>query len=405
MDTLAEDPGHRPAPLIVMVRDDAALAAAIAEQLKRAGHAVCVVDSPAGAASAGAAEQVVAIVVHRSKDASANAPQEVQPHRTDPLAAPLIYIAAQDDFEARLGAQRLGATRFLTQPLDMDRLMLMVDAHLLRMPEAPYRVLLVEDDSARLDQHAASLRAAGMAVEAVDDPLLAHAAAVRWRPECIVLARQMRVLSGEALAAILRADARFTDVPLVYLMEPEAAGRTLPLLEGGGETCLPLAVSVADLKACVILRVRRARSLRRMQEDLRASLRESRLLRLAMDLHNLVCITDAAGVIAYVNDAFCRAGGYRRRELLGQRVPLRPSDEQEERAQALLWQTLAQGEVWQGQLAYRRKDDRAVWVMASVVPAADEGGRPSRYLWVGTDLTRLQALHAQQQSGPPAGQA
>jgi PAS domain S-box-containing protein len=389
IEDLAEEPRPPASPLIVMVQDDAALAGAIAERLRREGHAAHLV---AGAQTSlpGTEPHAAAVMIIDLRTApGGEGPAEGMPCRTDPLAAPLIYISSRDDMQARLAAQRLGATRYLTQPLDMDRLMLMVDAHLLRMPERPFRVLLVEGDAARLERHAAHLRAAGMEVEAVSDPLQMLTAAVRMRPECIVLEREMAGLSGEVLAAVLRADARFLDTPIVYLMGPAVAERVLPLLEGGGETCLPSGVSCDALAACITLRIRRARSLRRMNEDLRAALRESRFLRLALDVHTLVCITDASGVIAYVNDALCRASGYKRRELLGQSIRLLQSDRHPPEFHSALWQTLNRGEVWQGELCNRRKDGSLYWVNTSIIPAMDEGARPTRYLFVGTETTRL----------------
>jgi PAS domain S-box-containing protein len=407
IENLADEPRPAASPLIVMVQDDPDLARAIAERLQREGHAVRLLAGPAAPRDSGEPAADAVLVLDLQTGQGTPGPAAERPLRTDPLAAPLIYISSRDDMPTRLTAQRLGATRYLTQPVEMDRLMLMLDTHLLRMPERPGRVLLVEDDAERLDLHAAHLRAAGMEVEAVRDPLQAHAAAVRLRAECIVLERQMAVCSGDALAAVLRADARFLDTPIVYLIGPAAMEHALPLLEGGGETCLPSDVAPATLAACITLRIRRARSLRRSNEDLRAALRESRLLRLALDVHTLVCITDAAGVIAYVNDAFCQASGYKRRELLGQGLDLLKSDTQPPAFYETLWQTLRRGEVWQGEFCNRRKDGSLYRVQTSIVPSLDDSGRPTRYLWVGTDVSRLRALEealargGQGQTGQP----
>lgn len=403
---LAVDPQPTAKPLIVMVEDDPALARAIAERLTREGRdaRLCSDADAERALSDPTADTVVVMDLHAAQGAVS--PGLAKTYRTDPLAAPLIYVSSRDDMAARLAAQRAGATRYLTQPVDMDRLMLLVDAHLLRLPERPCRVLLVETDAERLERHVAVLRAAGMEVEAVGDPLQAHAAAARFRPECMVLQREMAVCSGDALAAVLRADARFLDTAIVFLMSSAGGDRPLPQLEGGGESCLPEVASSEVLTAAITLRVKRARSLRRLNEDLRAALRESRLLRLALDVHTLVCITDAAGVIAYVNDAFCRASGYRRRELLGQNFDKLRSEAHPPAFFAALWQTLSRGEVWQGQFCNRRKDGSLYWVETSIIPSMDEGAKPTRYLAVGTDITRLKALEARlQATEPPEGPA
>jgi PAS domain S-box-containing protein len=115
-------------------------------------------------------------------------------------------------------------------------------------------------------------------------------------------------------------------------------------------------------------------------------------------VHNLVCITDTSGVIAYVNDAFCRASGYKRRELLGQGFGLLKSGVHSAEFYAKLWQALREGEVWRGEFCNRRKDGSLYWVDTSIVPYQDEGGRPTRFLGVGTDVSRLKAL--EQALGP-----
>lgn len=398
---VAVDPQPTATPLIVMVEDDPALARAIVERLTREGRdaRLCSDADAERALSDPTADTVVVIDLHAAQGADSAA--LAKPYRTDPLAAPLIYVSSRDDMAARLVAQRAGATRYLTHPVDMDRLMLLVDAHLLRLPERPCRVLLVETDADRLERQATDLRASGMEVEAVGDPLQAHAAAVRFRPECLVLQREMAACSGDELAAVLRADARFLDTPIVFLMSSVGEARPLPQLEGGGETCLPQAAASRVLIAGITLRVKRARSLRRLHEDLRAALRESRLLRLALDVHALVCITDAAGVIAYVNDAFCRASGYRRRELLGQNLSMLRSEAHPPAFFTALWQTLSRGEVWQGQFCNRRKDGSLYWVDTSIIPATDEEARPTRFLSVGTDITRLKVLEARLQAAGP----
>lgn len=395
------DPQPTATPLIVMVEDEPALTRAIVERLTREGRdaRLCSDADAERALSDPTADTVVVIDLGAGQGAVSPALAKI--YRTDPLAAPLIYVSSRDDMAARLLAHRVGATRYLTHPVDMDRLMLLVDAYLLRLPERPCRVLLVETDADRLERHAAGLKSAGMEVEAVGDPLQAHAAAVRFRPECLVLQREMATCSGDELVAVLRADARFFDTPIVFLMSSADEARPLPQREGGGESCLPESAAPRVLIAAITLRVKRARSLRRLNEDLRAALRESRLLRLAMDVHALVCITDAAGVIAYVNDAFCRASGYRRRELLGQDFSMLRSEAHPPAFFSALWQTLSRGEVWQGQFCNRRKDGSLYWVDTSIVPSMDEGTRPTRYLAVGTDITRLKALEARLQAAEP----
>ncbi len=382
----------RSTPPLVLIREDSALVQAVEARLSKEGWKARRCGAGALAQALREADAETVLILVPQDEAELEAMGRTVARWQGAVAAPVIYISRQDDMAGRLAAQRVGATRYLTHPVDLDRLMLLLDAHLLRLPEAACRVLLVEEDAERLHQHAAALEAEAMEVEALSDPLAAHTAAVRFRPECIVLERAMAGVAGDVLAAVFRADARFQDTPIVYLMPAAGGGQPLPQLEGGGETCLPLAVDVGVLAACIRTRVRRARSLRRLNEDLRAALRESRMLRLALDMHTLVCITDAAGSIAYVNDAFCRACGYKRRELLGQGIGMLKSGVHPPEFYREFWQTLLGGEVWQGRFCNRRKDGSLYWVDTTVLPYQEDRGRPARYLSVGTEVTRLVAL-------------
>ncbi|MCX7672800.1 MAG: PAS domain-containing protein [Thiobacillaceae bacterium] len=368
---------------MLLIEDDPTLAETLFERLSHEGHAVRMVRWDGGDTEVPAEEDALLIL---QLDRPAAGHERQWPQWGGHGLVPVIYVGPRDDMAARLTAQRAGATRFISQPVDMDRLLLLIDSHLLATPQPPYRVLLVAEDAGRLTALTEALRSAGMQVELVHDPMLAHAEAVRVRPECLVLSRRMQACSGDEVAAVLRADARFQDLPIVFLLD-EGDVRPLPALDGAGEHGLPQTAAPQALVTLVSQRVRRVRSLRRVSEDLRASLREARMLRLALDVHAMMCITDADGLIAYVNDAFCRALGYRRRELLGR--SLLELDAAPASGYSAIWPGLASGEVWRGPICHRRKDGLQRAALVSIVPYLNEAGVPTRHLLVGTDLDEL----------------
>ncbi len=380
-------------PLVLVVEDDPVLVRAIADRLDLHGYAVKVCDSPAEAgALEGRGGESAAIVLNT------DTPPGVWPDlaaipglpRRSPAAPPLIFISERNDQEARLAAQRAGATRYLLKPLDLDRLMRIVDSACQRDAERPCKVLLVDDDADALAYHAALLQMAGMQVETVADPMQTHSVAMRLRPDCIVLERHMSACGGDGLAAMLRADARFLETPILFLCVAGSSGCRLGAFSDGiADAILEKPVDPADLAGSISVRVRRVRAQRRMSKELRTAMRENRFLRLALDLQAQVSVTDASGTIAYANDRFCQASGYRRSELLGQSHRLLKSGAHSDAFYADLWQTIGQGEVWRGEFCNRRKDGRLYWVDTAIVPFLDEAGRPTRYFSVGTDITLL----------------
>jgi methyl-accepting chemotaxis protein len=95
----------------------------------------------------------------------------------------------------------------------------------------------------------------------------------------------------------------------------------------------------------------------------------------------LVSRTDPQGVITEVNDAFARASGYRRDELLGQPHKIVRHPDTPAAVFAKLWTALKAGRPWAGYLRNRAKDGSVFWVEANIAPVA-EGGNVTGYLCV-----------------------
>lgn len=119
---------------------------------------------------------------------------------------------------------------------------------------------------------------------------------------------------------------------------------------------------------------------------------EIRDYKYAIDQSSIVLITDAAGLITYVNGNFCKRSLYEEIELIGKNIRILNSGYHSKEYFAELWNTISRGTIWKGEFRNKCKNGEFYWVDATIVPFMSVSGKPVQYLSIGNDITNKKTL-------------
>ncbi|MGQ5525148.1 PAS domain S-box protein [Chitinimonas sp. PSY-7] len=121
--------------------------------------------------------------------------------------------------------------------------------------------------------------------------------------------------------------------------------------------------------------------------QLQVALRESNALNQVIRDHAIVSVTDRAGHIIEVNEAFCQINGYTEEELLGKNHRIVNSSYHDTTFWQAMWTSITQGTAWRSEMCNRHKQGDLYWVDSIITPLRGENGQIDRYLSIGVNIT------------------
>jgi EAL domain-containing protein (putative c-di-GMP-specific phosphodiesterase class I)/PleD family two-component response regulator len=133
--------------------------------------------------------------------------------------------------------------------------------------EAPYRVLVVEDDASQALFAESVLKGAGIQAQVAYEHTRVMAAMEQFHPDLVLMDLHLPGCSGIELTASIRAHPAFLHTPVVFLTGDQDPDRQFEVLESGADDFLSKPIKPRHLIAAVQSRIKRARAMQRQRFD------------------------------------------------------------------------------------------------------------------------------------------
>jgi PAS domain S-box-containing protein len=95
-------------------------------------------------------------------------------------------------------------------------------------------------------------------------------------------------------------------------------------------------------------------------------------------------LSDEKGTILYVNDNFSKISGYSKSELVGANHSIINSGLHTKDFFKQLWRTIGNGNIWQGEIRNKKKDNSFYWVNTIIFPTKLDDEEKKRYFSIRT---------------------
>ncbi len=193
----------------------------------------------------------------------------------------IFYSEDGADIHTLLRASRAQGRFFHNATIDMSRIVEEVELITHQTPEAPFRVLIVEDSRTQAFHIEQILNNAGIISKAILDPMLILDALEEFKPEIILMDMYMPVCNGMELANVIRQQDQFVSIPIVFLSAEDDIEKQLNAMSNGGDDFLTKPIKSHHLITAVRNKGKRARKLVALvnQDSLTGLLNHTSILR------------------------------------------------------------------------------------------------------------------------------
>lgn len=189
-----------------------------------------------------------------------NTVNKLQQNRSTRLPVIFTYTSARPNLEQQLKMLRAGSLG-LFKSSDVHTIIGETEKVLDTAPEAPFKILVVDDSKAQSRYTENLLNKAGILCEAINDPLAVLEALKRFDPDLVLMDMYMPGCTGVELAQVIRQQTEYINLPIIYLSGEEDKERQLAAMTMAGDDFLTKPVEERFLLTTVRNRIARARQL------------------------------------------------------------------------------------------------------------------------------------------------
>ncbi len=303
---------------IIVVEDDTQQAKILEELLSNFGFLVTVLHHPSKLRNAIRKKQPSVVIMDIAYDDSHDAGlviiKELRAEKL--LTSPVIFVSVRDDFLARLEAVRGGSDGFMVKPIDILKLVEMLNDLFVARKKPVLRILVVDDDPDIGEFCRVVLEDKGLITSIVKDPFLAVDEMLNFKPDLIILDVEMPGCDGFELgAAIRQMGGEFLLIPILFLTANNTTPNRIKAAYSGSDDFMSKPINAGFLTDTVIARAIRGQEVFRL--FLQKKLNEERFTAVARNANEAIILSDYRGLMLSWNQSVKTIFGYDREEILG----------------------------------------------------------------------------------------
>jgi diguanylate cyclase (GGDEF)-like protein len=251
--------------LVYLLRHDILYATDVALQLVAYGYQTTIADDLPQLIAMTKARKPDCILID-SEDGSVVLSQSDAERIRDAVAGPLpiLFLAARNNFDARLAAARTGADGYFTKPLDFSILAERLDALTTAAGSRHKRVLVVCSTAKHSAFYQGVLSVAGIEALCAQRPSGMLHMLDQFQPDAVLMDVDMPGCTATDLIALMRQDTAFDDIPAIVLSEDADSSFRQNIIRSGADEIIAKPVTPDNLVFALMNRIERYRNLRGM---------------------------------------------------------------------------------------------------------------------------------------------